>query len=112
MSDFAEVQEWDFPGWGTAERIEDLYQPSVRVHRLVVLCHIQRINRFKVVYFTKEDDLAALNRAAAYVLANELTYRLQIVHCYEREQNCAGFGRNRSPSSIRRVGVHGRFGTK
>ncbi len=48
---------------------------------------IQRINRFQVVYFSKGDNLAALNRAAVYVLTNELTNQLKIVHCYEREED-------------------------
>lgn len=47
---------------------------------------IHRINRFQVVYFTKADDLAALNRAAVYVLTNELTNNLKVVHCYTREE--------------------------
>lgn len=50
---------------------------------------IQRINRFQVVYFTKGDDLATLNRAAVYVLSNELTNRLKVVHCFEREEDIA-----------------------
>ncbi len=50
---------------------------------------IDRINRFQIVYFTRGDDLAALNRAAMYVLHNELTNSLKVVHCYEREGEIA-----------------------
>jgi hypothetical protein len=40
-----------------------------------------------VIYFTRGDDLAALNRAALYVLGNELTNNMKVVHCFEREED-------------------------
>ncbi len=43
---------------------------------------IRRLNRFQVVYFTKGDDLPTLNRAVLYVLRNEPSRRLRVVHCY------------------------------
>jgi amino acid transporter len=79
---------------------------------------IQRIIGFHVVYFTKGDDLAALNRAAVYVLGNELTNRLKVVHCYEREADIAAdlaeqlriIDRIYPSIRIDLVLVHGRFG--
>ncbi len=79
---------------------------------------IQRINRLEIVYFTKGDDIAALNRAAVYVLRNELTNRLKVIHCYEREEDIAkglpeqlGIIDKIYPRiRIDLVLVHGRFG--
>lgn len=48
---------------------------------------IEGINSQSVVYFTKGDDLAELNRAALYVLQNEQTSRLTVVHAYENEDD-------------------------
>jgi amino acid transporter len=52
-----------------------------------IISHIERVRNLPVIYFTRGDDLAALNRAALYVLANELTDRLTVVHCFEREED-------------------------
>lgn len=41
---------------------------------------IEKVNGITVVYFTKNDDLATLNKAALYVLNNEQTKRLKVVH--------------------------------
>jgi hypothetical protein len=49
-----------------------------------VVEHIQEINSKAVIYFTRGDDPAILNRAALYVLQNEETNRMQVVHVYER----------------------------
>lgn len=49
--------------------------------------HIAEINRHEVVYFTKGDAISGLNRAALYVLENEITKRLMVVHCYETEDD-------------------------
>ncbi|MCB9680718.1 MAG: APC family permease [Alphaproteobacteria bacterium] len=46
---------------------------------------IERINGRVIVYFTKGDDPAELNRAALYVLENEQTNRLKVVHVYDAE---------------------------
>ncbi|MCB9734047.1 MAG: APC family permease [Deltaproteobacteria bacterium] len=46
---------------------------------------IDEINSLTVVYFTKGDSLPMLNRAALYVLQNEHTTRLKVVHVYEDE---------------------------
>jgi amino acid transporter len=46
---------------------------------------IDRISSLTVIYFTKGDDLANLNLAALYVMKNEQTKWLKVVHVYERE---------------------------
>jgi amino acid transporter len=46
---------------------------------------INEINAKGVVYFTKGDDVAVLNSAALYVLRNEQTTRMQVVHVYRDE---------------------------
>ncbi|RMG17697.1 MAG: APC family permease [Planctomycetota bacterium] len=48
---------------------------------------IEEINDQTVVFFTRGDNLANLNRAALYVLDNEQTNRLLVVHVYEREED-------------------------
>jgi len=47
------------------------------------MAKIRQINSFQVIYFSRGDDLNALNRAALYVLKNELTTRMKVVHCYQ-----------------------------
>ncbi len=44
---------------------------------------VREINNMSVIYFTKGDQLATLNRAALYVLENEQTQRLHVVHVYD-----------------------------
>ncbi|MCA9607131.1 MAG: APC family permease, partial [Myxococcales bacterium] len=46
---------------------------------------IDEINGRVVVYFTRGDDSALLNRAALYVMQNEQTNRLKVVHVYDDE---------------------------
>lgn len=53
--------------------------------RVTVVRKINEINRRAVVYFTKGDDVAVLNRAALYVLKNEQTTRMKVVYVYEQE---------------------------
>lgn len=48
---------------------------------------IDEINSQAVVYFTRGDSLPTLNRAALYVLQNEQTDRLKVVHIYQREED-------------------------
>jgi amino acid transporter len=55
--------------------------------RANVLRKIEEINSLMVVYFTKGDDLAILNRAALYVLTNEQTTRMKVVHVYGEERD-------------------------
>ncbi len=51
-----------------------------------VLAHIDIINSTDMVYFTKGDEPAILNRAVQYVLQNEQTNRLKVVHVYEPDE--------------------------
>ncbi|MFQ5697163.1 MAG: APC family permease [Myxococcota bacterium] len=53
--------------------------------RAAILKRVDRINRMTVVYFTAGDNLSTLNRAALYVLENEQTNHLKIVHVYENQ---------------------------
>lgn len=46
---------------------------------------IDQINSQSVIFFSKGDNLVTLNRAALYVLANEQTKRLRVLHCYDDE---------------------------
>jgi len=46
---------------------------------------IRRINESAVIYFTRGDNIVTLNRAVLYVLANEQTSHLKVMHVYERE---------------------------
>jgi hypothetical protein len=46
---------------------------------------LDEISSEGVVFFTKGDNRANLNRAALYVLQNEQTKRLQVVHVYQDE---------------------------
>lgn len=54
--------------------------------RRVVRQAIETINRRPVVYFTKGADPAELNRAALYVLENEQTNRLVVVHAHQANE--------------------------
>ncbi|MCS6884719.1 MAG: APC family permease [Acidobacteriota bacterium] len=47
--------------------------------------HIERINSQAVVFFSKGDNISTLNKAALYVLQNEQTKHLRVVHCYETD---------------------------
>jgi hypothetical protein len=49
----------------------------------VILREIERVNERPMVYFTKGDDMATLNQAALYVLDNEQTSRLKVIHVYD-----------------------------
>ncbi len=51
----------------------------------IVRSKIDAINDRVVVYFTRGDDPAQLNKAALYVLQNEQTNRLKVVHVYQDE---------------------------
>ncbi|MEZ4241788.1 MAG: APC family permease [Myxococcota bacterium] len=53
--------------------------------RTSVRTMVHDINKQAAVYFTKGDDPAELNRAALYVLQNEQTNRLTVVHVYDDE---------------------------
>jgi len=55
-----------------------------------VVGKIDQINARPIIYFTRGDDSALLNRAALYVLENEQTNRLQVIHVYEDESEIPG----------------------
>ena len=46
---------------------------------------VDHINSLQTVYYTKGDNLSTLNRAAQYVLLNEQSKRLKIVHVYSEK---------------------------
>jgi hypothetical protein len=83
-----------------------------------IMGKIQQINSFQVIYFSRGDDLEALNRTALYVLTNELTTRLKVVHCYETSdaiptvlaENLKTIDRMYPQLRIDLVLVRGRFG--
>jgi amino acid transporter len=52
-----------------------------------VLRKIDEINGRSVVFFTKGDNIATLNRAALYVLENETTDNLMVVNIYQKESD-------------------------
>jgi len=64
--------------------IERLSTASGWVHE-AILSEIDHVNEKAMVYFTKGDNLVTLNQAALYVLDNEQTSRLKVVHAYEDE---------------------------
>jgi amino acid transporter len=55
--------------------------------RTTVRRKIDEISGRAVVYFTRGDDIAVLNRAALYVLKNEQTKWLKVVNVYDEESN-------------------------
>lgn len=44
---------------------------------------IASIRDMEMVFFAREGDLRTLNKAVQYVLDNELTRKLKVVHVYE-----------------------------
>lgn len=66
--------------------VEKIQMANERL-RSMVARSIDRINSLTVVYFTKGDDLANLNQAALYVLKNEQTKWLKVVHIFDHEKN-------------------------
>ncbi len=50
---------------------------------------VDEINSRVVVYFTRGDDIAMLNRAALYVMENEQTKHLKVVHVYNEATGIA-----------------------
>lgn len=65
------------------ERVERLNQ---KVNEWLV-ARIEETRDQTIIFFTRGDNLTGLNRAALYVLANEQTKRLMVVHCYQREED-------------------------
>jgi len=46
---------------------------------------LEQISNRTIVYFADQDDVATLNRAVLYVLQNEQTKHLKVIHVYESE---------------------------
>ncbi len=65
--------------------VESMHEANRRISRWII-AGIDRINSQGVIFFTRGDNLATLNRAALYVLENEQTKRFTVIHCYEREE--------------------------
>jgi amino acid transporter len=65
--------------------VERLTTASGWIHSFVMR-EIERVNERPIVYFTKGDNLVTLNRAVLYVLDNEQTSRLKVVHAYDDER--------------------------
>jgi len=53
----------------------------------MIIAKIDEINSLGVVFFTAGDSRQNLNRAMLYVLSNEETKRLRVVHVYERQED-------------------------
>lgn len=70
-----------------SKAVVEKIQRANGLFRSMVGRSIERINGLTVIYFTKGDDLANLNQAALYVLKNEQTKWLRVVHVYEREED-------------------------
>lgn len=68
----------------TEQAVASLFRINARL-RNVLSQKLRRISNRGVVYFTKGDAIDVLNRAALYVLRNELTSRLTVVHVYRDE---------------------------
>ena len=64
--------------------VESFQKLTTRINTRV-LGEINAINSTAMVYFTKGDDPAVLNRAVLYVLQNEQTNRLKVIHVYANE---------------------------
>jgi amino acid transporter len=55
--------------------------------RAIISRQIRAVNSLVVVYFTRGDNFEVLNVAARYVLRNEQTNRLKVVHVYHDEDD-------------------------
>lgn len=49
--------------------------------------HIDLINSQTVIFFSKGDSISTLNKAALYVLENEQSKQLKVVHVYQTEEH-------------------------
>ena len=52
-----------------------------------IISGINQINNQTVIFFSRGDSLPTLNQAALYVLQNEQSKRLLVLHCYDIEEN-------------------------
>jgi hypothetical protein len=67
--------------------VTDLVSRANEQFNAHVVERIRSINETSVIYFTRQDDLTVLNRAAVYLRKNELTNWLRVVHVYEDEED-------------------------
>ncbi|HMV65481.1 MAG TPA: APC family permease [Myxococcota bacterium] len=70
--------------------VDSLIHQLQRLNRAlasVVREQIQQINSQSIIYFTKGDDAANLNKAALYVQQNEQTTRMVVVHVFEKQDD-------------------------
>ncbi len=65
--------------------VENVIAINERI-RSTVRSKIEEINSRRIVYFANGADPAELNRAALYVIENELTNFMQVVYAYENEE--------------------------
>lgn len=72
-------------GFGISRSIIDNIRNFNRKISHWLVDRIDIINSQSVIFFSKGDNLVTLNRAALYVLSNEQTKRMRVVHCYENE---------------------------
>ncbi|MBM4321706.1 MAG: APC family permease, partial [Deltaproteobacteria bacterium] len=70
-------------GEGFAERV---YQLVSRL-RAWVTGKIEDINSQSIIFFTRGDDVANLNRAMLYIRSNELSKRVRVVHLFQDKDN-------------------------
>jgi amino acid transporter len=66
--------------------VELLGSASTKIHK-AIMGEIHRISESGVVYFTRGDNMVTLNTAVLYVLANEQTSNLKVIHVYENESD-------------------------
>jgi len=52
-----------------------------------IVKHIDNINSHRVIFFTRGDNSASLNTAILYVLHNEPTNNIKVVHIYKEEKD-------------------------
>ncbi|MGD8826281.1 MAG: APC family permease, partial [Myxococcales bacterium] len=64
--------------------VEKLGSAASKIHESVIR-EIRRIDESAVVFFTRGDNIVTLNRAVLYVLSNEQTSNLKVIHVYEDE---------------------------
>lgn len=70
----------------TQAAVEKLRRLNRTVSRWIIE-RIDRINSQTVIFFSRGESLPTLNRAALYVLENEQTKRLRVIHCYEKDED-------------------------
>ncbi len=68
---------------------QGIVERTLAVNRSIrdwVFGRLDEVRSQAVIFFTKGDNLANLNRAALYVLQNEESKRLRVIHVFEKEE--------------------------